>query len=108
MKEDLQSMLELFSEGSGFGDPEARQNAELRLQVLLAREQSRIASRLNMLTFLLVVVGPNAPSFLKPGVTFQQLDTQAHAISDNEAARQLNLTRTAFFQSIAHRSRTAA
>jgi hypothetical protein len=56
-EEDLSSMLELFSEGNGFGDPEARRNAELRLQVLLAREQSRIASRLNLLTFLLVVVG---------------------------------------------------
>ena len=56
-KEDLSSMLELFSKGNGFGDPEARRNAELRLQVLLAREQSRIASRLNLLTFLLVVVG---------------------------------------------------
>jgi len=49
-----------------------------------------------------------ADTFLKPGVTFQQLDTQALAISDNEAARQLNVARTTLFQSIAHRSRTAA
>jgi len=50
----------------------------------------------------------DADTFLKPGVTFQQLDTQALAISDNEAARQLNVARMTLFQSIAHRSRTAA
>jgi hypothetical protein len=56
-KENLQSMMEQFSDGSGFGDPDARRNAELRLQVLLAEQQSKTASRLNLLTFLLVVVG---------------------------------------------------
>ena len=42
---------------AGFGDPDARRNAEIRLQLLLAREQQRTASKLNWLTFLLVVVG---------------------------------------------------
>ena len=56
-KDELNSMLELFSDGNGFGDPDARRNAELRLQVLLAREHSHTASRLNLLTFFLVVVG---------------------------------------------------
>jgi len=51
---------------------------------------------------------PKAASFLKPGVSFPQLDTKALAISDNEAARQLNTARTALFQSIANRSRVAA
>ncbi len=59
MKEDkeLQSMMDMFSDSSGFGDPDARRNAELRLQVLLAQQQSKTASRLNLLTFLLVLVG---------------------------------------------------
>jgi hypothetical protein len=57
MKDELQKMAALFGDGSGFGDPEARRNAELRLQVLLAEQQSKIATRLNLLTFLLVVVG---------------------------------------------------
>lgn len=51
---------------------------------------------------------PKAEQFLKPEVTFQQLDSIATAMSDNEAARRLNLARTELFQSIANRSRTAA
>jgi hypothetical protein len=50
-------MLEMFAPGSGFGDPEERRSAELRLQVLLAEQQRKTASRLNTLTLLLVVVG---------------------------------------------------
>lgn len=58
MKEnEREDMMKLLSDGSGFGDPEARRNAELRLQVLLAQQQGKTASRLNLLTFLLVVVG---------------------------------------------------
>jgi hypothetical protein len=53
----LQQLLNMFADGSGFGDPDARQNAETRLQVLLAKEQQKIGNRLNWLTFLLVVVG---------------------------------------------------
>jgi len=56
-KKELDEMMAMFAEGSGFGDPEARRNAELRLQLLLAQLQSKTASRLNLLTFLLVVVG---------------------------------------------------
>ena len=57
MKDKLQEMLAMFSDGSGFGDPDARRNAELRLQVLLAQGQGKTAGRLNVLTFFLVVVG---------------------------------------------------
>lgn len=55
--EEIPDLLRLFADGSGFGDPDARRNAELRLQVLLAKESQRTASRLNWLTLLLVVVG---------------------------------------------------
>lgn len=54
---EIQELLEMFSDEAGFGDPEARRNAELRLQVFLAQTQQKTASRLNWLTFLLVVVG---------------------------------------------------
>ena len=54
---EIQELLDQFREGSGFGDPDARHNAEQRLQVLLAREQQKIGNRLNWLTFFLVVVG---------------------------------------------------
>lgn len=56
-RETLEDLLDSFGDGSGFGDPDARRNAELRLQVHLAKEQQRIAARLNHLTLLLVVVG---------------------------------------------------
>ena len=49
-----------------------------------------------------------AEQFLKPGITFQQLDTQAHAMSDNEAAQRLNDARTILFKTIFNRSKSAA
>jgi transposase InsO family protein len=46
--------------------------------------------------------------FLKPGITFLQLDAQACALSDNEAARRLNDARAILFETIFNRSKTAA
>lgn len=57
MKDELKEVVAMFSDDSGFGDPEARRNAELRLQVLLAQQQSKTAAKLNLLTIFLVVVG---------------------------------------------------
>jgi len=51
---------------------------------------------------------PKAKEFLKPGISFTQLDSIAYAISDNEAARRLNEARTKLFQSIHDRSKRAA
>ena len=42
----------------------------------------------------------NAERFLKPGVTFDQLDAIAHAVSDLEAANALNDARHALFRTI--------
>jgi len=56
-QKELTNLLKMFEDGSGFGDPEARRNAEQRLQYLLAKEQQKTASKLNILTFFLVVVG---------------------------------------------------
>ena len=41
-----------------------------------------------------------AAEYLKPGVTFEQLDAIAYTISDNEAARRLNQARAELFRSI--------
>ena len=49
-----------------------------------------------------------AEQFLKPGVTFQQLDAQAKEMSDNDAAQRLNDARAMLFKTIFNRSRTAA
>ena len=56
-RNEIKEILEMFADGNGFGDPDARRNAEQRLQVLLAQEQQKTADRLNWLTLLLVVVG---------------------------------------------------
>jgi hypothetical protein len=56
-KDEMQELLDMFKDGSGFGDPDARRNAEQRLRVLLAQGQQKAANRLNWFTFLLVVVG---------------------------------------------------
>lgn len=41
-----------------------------------------------------------ADTFLKPGISFEQLDAIAFAQSDNTAARRLQRARAALFQSI--------
>lgn len=43
---------------------------------------------------------PEAPRFLAPGVTFEQLDAIAYAINDQEAARRLRHTREELFLAI--------
>lgn len=52
---EIEELKSMFSDGSGFGDPDARRNAELRLQTLLVERQDRTAAQLNRLTLLLVV-----------------------------------------------------
>lgn len=56
-RNEMPELLDMFADGSGFGDPDARRNAEQRLQAALAKDQQIIGNRLNWLTFLLVVVG---------------------------------------------------
>jgi transposase InsO family protein len=51
---------------------------------------------------------PEAQRFLKPDIRFDQLDQVAMAISDNQAAAQLNAARSKLFQSINRRSKRAA
>ena len=49
-----------------------------------------------------------AAQYLKPGITFEQLDGQAKAMSDNEAAQRLNDGRAILFKTIFNRSKKAA
>ena len=44
---------------------------------------------------------PNALDYLKPGITFEQLDAQAAMMSDNDAAMALNKARKKLFKDIA-------
>jgi hypothetical protein len=51
---------------------------------------------------------PDANQHLKPGITFEQLDDVAYAISDNEAALRLNQARAELFRSINQAQKPAA
>jgi len=51
---------------------------------------------------------PDACLFLRPGITFEQLDEQALEISDNDAARRLNQARDQLFRSINKAQKPAA
>lgn len=51
---------------------------------------------------------PDAGRFLKPGVTFDNLDRIATAVSDNDAAQRLNEAREKLFKSINRRPKNAA
>lgn len=51
---------------------------------------------------------PDAATYLKPGITFGQLDAIAHAESDNAAARRLQQARAILFQSINNTRKTAS
>jgi CDP-glycerol glycerophosphotransferase (TagB/SpsB family) len=42
----------------------------------------------------------DAKQFLKPGVTLEQLDAIAYAISDNDAAKQLQEAKQQLFKTI--------
>ncbi|MCU7906455.1 MAG: hypothetical protein KZQ76_11570 [Candidatus Thiodiazotropha sp. (ex Epidulcina cf. delphinae)] len=48
---------------------------------------------------------PEADTFLKPGITFDQLDAIALAISDNEAAKQMNEAKHKLFKTIFEQGR---
>jgi transposase InsO family protein len=51
---------------------------------------------------------PNAARFLKPGITFDQLDEIALAISDNDAAKQMNQAKQQLFKTIFEQGKKTA
>ena len=51
---------------------------------------------------------PNVNQHLKTGITFEQLDDIAHAISDNEAAIRLNKAKHQLFKFIDEQEQQAA
>ena len=51
---------------------------------------------------------PEAASYLKPGITFQNLDAIAYAISDNEAAKQMNEAKQQLFRTIHEQGKRVA
>jgi hypothetical protein len=51
---------------------------------------------------------PKYPLYLKPGITPENLEQQANAMSDNQAAKRVQQSRRLLFLSINRRSKTAA
>lgn len=72
------------------------------------RQRKRYPYKLMMTPYEKLKSLPEAKQYLKPGITFQQLDAQAGEISDNEAAQRLNDARAILFKTIFNRSKTAA
>ena len=72
------------------------------------RQRKRYPYKMMMTPYDKLKSLPLALQYLKPGITFQQLDAQAGKISDNEAAQRLNNARAILFKIIFNRSKTAA
>ena len=72
------------------------------------RQRKRYPYKLMMTPYEKLRSLPQAQQFLKTGITIQQLDTLASALSDNEAAQQLNQARANLFKTIYNRSKAAA
>jgi transposase InsO family protein len=72
------------------------------------RQRKRYPYRLMMTPYEKLRSLPSAVQFLKPGLSFEILDAQANAMSDNEAAERMNKTRATLFKTIFNRSKTAA
>ena len=51
---------------------------------------------------------PNAHTYLRHDLTFEALDAQAHEISDNDAAEQLQLAKRKLFKHIFEQRNQAA
>ena len=72
------------------------------------RSRKRYPYKLMMTPYEKLKSLPMAEQFLKPAITFEQLDALACAVSDNDAAQRLNDARAILFKTIFHRSKTAA
>ena len=72
------------------------------------RSRKRYPYKLMMTPYEKLKSLPKPKQFLKSNLTFEHLDAQASAMSDNEAAQRLNTARTILFKTIFNRSKTAA
>ena len=72
------------------------------------RQRKRYPYQLMMTPYEKLKSLDHAEQFLKPGITFEQIDAQANAMSDNEAVQRLNDARAILFKTIFNRSKKAA
>ncbi|NOT38223.1 MAG: hypothetical protein HOP11_12695 [Saprospiraceae bacterium] len=55
LKHEIEQIEQLFKEGNGFGDPDARRDAELKLQTLISKQQLRTAYQLNIISWIMAI-----------------------------------------------------
>jgi hypothetical protein len=55
LEDELEKVENMFSEGNGFGDPDARRNTELRLQTIQSKLQLKTSKQLNLITWILAI-----------------------------------------------------
>jgi hypothetical protein len=72
------------------------------------RRRKRYPYKLMMTPYEKLKSLPKAELYLKPGLSFQDLDALAAAISDNDSAQRLNEARARLFRSFSNRSKSAA
>jgi transposase InsO family protein len=72
------------------------------------RSRKRYPYKLMMTPYEKLKSLDTSEQFLKPGITFKQLDALAGSMSDNEAALRLNNARALLFKTIFNRSKNAA
>lgn len=72
------------------------------------RSRKRYPYKLMMMPYEKLKSLDASGQYLKPGITLNQLDRQAAAMSDNEAAQRLNEARAILFKTIFNRSKKAA
>ena len=72
------------------------------------KQRKRYPYKLMMTPYEKLKSLPQPETFLKLGVDFKQLDAQAKAMSDNDAAERMNAARSVLFKTIFNRSKTAA
>jgi transposase InsO family protein len=72
------------------------------------RQRKRYPYQLMMTPYEKLKSLHQAEQYLKPGITFESLDVQAGAMSDNQAAQRLNDARAVLFKTISNRSKEAA
>jgi transposase InsO family protein len=72
------------------------------------RQRKRYPYKLMMTPYEKFKSLPNAEQYLKSGISFQDLDALAAAISDNDSAQRLNEARARLFRSFPNLSKSAA
>ena len=88
--------------------PEARRTFAVEIEAEGGRRRRKYPQELVMTPYEKLRSLPGADGFLKPGITFEQLDAVAQAATDLEAAQEVQRARKALFRLVAKALNPAA